>query len=770
MRVLLLLVLPLALTAVARAQSLDGSHIWTPLDGGQLRSARMGDPALPTDFKAFRLNQAAMTGLLQSAPRELSNSPEAVISLPMPDGTFGRFSVEHSLVVEPGLLAKYPELGATYRGRGIDDPTATARFDLLPSGFHSIILSSSGTVLIDPYLNRKTGEYITYYKDAGARNGSFECEVGEEEEFEVLSTPSKLDLAAFVPGAMAPEVMSGTQLRTYRLALAATNEYAVRVGTDTIAGTLAAQVLIVNRVNGVYERDLAIRMVVIANNDLIAFAGNNMGCTDAAACTGANDPYTNSSGSTMLAENVNTLNSVIGAANFDIGHVFSTGGGGVATLNGPCGGSKARGVTGLGTPLGDAFSIDYVAHEMGHQFGANHTFNGAAGNCAGGNRSGANAYEPGSGVTIMAYAGICGAQDLALNSIDTFHVRSIEAITAFSQSGGGSACGTITDTGNTLPEITGPGNFNIPINTPFSLTATASDADGDDVTYDWQQYDTGGAIGSSTVPNTDSDGIARPILRPYLPTIDGTRTFPSMQYILDNANVPPATTGGRLTGELLPAITRSMNFQVIARDNRAGAGGIRTATSVVTVSALSGPFAVTAPNSSTSFAGNSTQTVTWAAANTTLPPVSAAQVQIRLSTDGGNTFPHILSASTANDGSDTVTMPNTPTSTARVKIEAVGNIFFDISDTNFTITAGYEVAGSVFTPDARGLRNASVIMTDAAGASRTVVTSSFGFYSIGNLTPGQSYRVRVVSRKFRFAVRQLTASNNVSGFDFVGLE
>lgn len=221
------------------------------------------------------------------------------------------------------------------------------------------------------------------------------------------------------------------------------------MGSNTVAGTLAAQVLIMNRVNGVYERDLAIRMVMIANNDQIVYAGNNMNCpvgTGGTACTGANDPYTNNSGTAMLGENTTVLNQVIQTANYDIGHVFSTGGGGVATLNGPCGANKARGVTGLTNPVGDPFAIDYVAHQMGHQWGANHTFNSTTGSCGGGNRSATSAYEPGSGITIMAYAGICGNQNLALNSIDTFHVKSLEVIVAYSQTGNGNTCGVTTAT------------------------------------------------------------------------------------------------------------------------------------------------------------------------------------------------------------------------------------------------------------------------------------------------------------------------------------
>jgi hypothetical protein len=377
-------------------------------------------------------------------------------------GSVNRFVIEHSLVVEPGLLVRYPELGATYRGRGIDDPTATARFDFLPSGFHSIILSTKGTVMVDPVVEGDTVNYISYFKHDRPRTGSFSCGFRDPQSERGLNgviTPKAFDTEDLLPESNEPEVVSGTQLRTYRLALAADNEYCAAVGGNTIAGSLAAEVLIMNRVNGVYERDVAVHMNIIATNNLITFAGDNLTC-GGGACTSANDPYTNNDGIAMLGQNQSTIDSRIGNAGYDVGHVFSTGGGGVASLNGPCNaGNKAQGVTGLGNPVGDNFAIDYVAHEMGHQFGALHTFNSTTSNCGGGNRSGSAAYEPGSGITIMAYAGICGNQDMAQHSIDTFHIKSLEQIVNYTQSGSGNSCAVATGSGNTPPTVTGPGQL-----------------------------------------------------------------------------------------------------------------------------------------------------------------------------------------------------------------------------------------------------------------------------------------------------------------------
>ncbi len=662
----------------------SADKIWQEIDEAAIKRPEAERTALPGEYKVFRANKTNLNSTLNKAPTEFSDAArgsDVILTLPLPDGTFSRFKIQYSPIMEAELAAKYPEF-KSYIAQDIDNPRSTARISMSPTGFRAIIFAGYKTIIVDPYALGDSSNYISYDKAMLTDENNFTCLVGDDilnretEQYDFLELNSAPNL-----------ISNGGTLRTYRLAVAATAEYTNvfrQAGdSDTQAKTraLEQQVIIMTRVNGVYERDLSMRMILVAQNDLIIYTDSNT------------DPYSNTSGTTMLGENQTNLDAVIFPPNYEIGHVFSTGGGGVANISVPCrDSSKARGVTGLFNPRGDPFAIDYVAHEMGHQWGAHHTFNGSTGNCSDGNRVGSSAYEPGSGVTIMGYAGICSSQDLARNSIDTFHVKSIETILNYITNSQGN-CSVNTSTENTPPSVISVGgeSFNIPKETPFVLTATAADANIDNITYDWQQYDLGTT--TTTAPNSDSDGNARPIFRPFSPTAAGTRVFPSLQYVLNNANIPPSTYDcGRvspcMTGELLPSITRTMNFQVIARDNHSGGGGISTASVQVNVNGGSGPFQITAPNSAATFSAGSAQTVTWNVANTTAAPVSAANVRISLSTDGGQTFPFILRGAATNDGSETISIPVVETNSARIKVEAVGNIFFDISDTNFRITSG----------------------------------------------------------------------------------
>ena len=645
------------------AESEDG--LW--VDVAETEIAAVGERQIvPEHYRTLWLDATTLTAVLDRAPMENTEGAAVTLSMPLSTGGFGRFSVVEAPLMAPELAAKFPEF-KTYSGKGLDDTTATLRLSITPKGLHGMILSTSETVYIDPYQAGDQDHYISYVKH-GYRptdREPFQCHFQNHQSHDRLFAEPRIAL----------QLPSGSQLRTYRTAIAATGEYTQFHG-GTIPDALSAIVVAMTRVNAIYERDVAVRMVLVANNDQIIYTN------------GATDPYTNEDGFTMLGQNQSNVDNVIGSANYDIGHVFSTGGGGIAALESPCDNfSKAQGVTGLSAPIGDPFYVDFVAHEIGHQYGANHTFNGTQGSCAGGNRNASTAYEPGSGTTIMAYAGICTSDNIQPNSDDHFHVASLNEITNFITGIGVSGvadCSAKTATNNMLPSVdAGPANnpaYTLPINTPFSLTGSATDANGDTLTYAWEEYD----LGPAGAPNSPSGNA--PLFRSVSPTTSPTRTFPQLSDILNNTQT---------LGELLPTTSRNLTFQLTVRDNRADGGGINADILNLRTVASAGPFQVTSPNTAVNWTGNTNSTVSWDVANTDRSPVNCDNVNILLSTDGGNTFPATLLSQTPNDGSQSVTVPNMATANARVKVECVftgaGSTelsFFDMSNIDFTITSG----------------------------------------------------------------------------------
>lgn len=634
----------------------------------------------PEKYRGATLNVQAMKNFLWSLPSEksIANKQQApILELPMPDGSSAKFHIWESPIMEPGLAAKYPEI-KTFEGQGIDDPYATVHLDYNPYfGFSAQVLSVKGNTYIDPYSHGDINFYQSYYAADNKRNPAFICNTVQSSE-----TESKNLLRT-------EAICRGTQLYTYRLALACTGEYATAVSfpfTATVPITLAAMVTTVNRVDGVYESELDVKLVLVANTDQLIYLD------------GTTDPYTNNNGSSMLGQNQTNVDAVIGNTNYDIGHVFSTGGGGIAALGVVCeAGSKARGVTGAPNPVGDNFDIDYVAHEMGHEFGANHTFNSSAANCGGGNRNDETAYEVGSGTTIMAYAGICSSDDIQPHSDPFFHAASFDEIANYI-SGTGGSCAVISNTGNNIPVITSMSNngVNIPANTPFTLTATATDPDSDPLTYDWEEWD----LGPTTTWNGGNANSTSPLFKSRPPKTTGSRTFPDMSLILSNYSLTNSDLAGNVMGgnkgETLPTGSRTMNFKLTVRDNRAGGGGVTSGGTggcqtgfnspfSIHVVGGTGPFIETYPIGGETFVGGEIKTVTWNVAGTAAAPISAANVKISLSTDGGLTFPTVLAASVPNNGSADVTIPNVSTSTARIKIEAIGNIFFALTASNFIV-------------------------------------------------------------------------------------
>ncbi len=648
--------LAIVCTALSARAGLD--EYWQPVHP-QLVQAGGKQNLFPRQYKTYVLSTLALKNRLFA----LNENPQEgqVITLPTPDGGSRDFKIWQSSMMAPALAQKYPGI-KTFTGEATDDRRVTAKIDFSPAGFHAMIYDGNSTYFIDPYSDVEDGNYLCYYKKDYPRLSGMTCGVSGEES------------AALPDNTEGPTAgrTNGTQRKRYDLALACTGEYAAAVGgaTPTTASVLAQMVLIMNRVNGVYEREFAATMMLVANTDTLVFLN------------AATDPYTNNDPNALLTQNQTTVTARIGTANYDIGHVFSTGGGGLASLGVLCNNSfKAQGETGLPNPVGDAFAIDYVAHEMGHQFGSDHTFNSSLGSCSG-NGNSTMAFEPGSGSTIMAYAGICGTDDLQSNSDAYFHAVSLRNITTFINNvATGGSCPTLTastNVPNTYPHFTQ--SYSIPLWTPFELTAPAvTDATVDTLTYCWEEWDLGGFGLAWNASNN-----LMPFFRSFTPSTSPTRVFPTINQLLAG--------NYSYKGERLPNAARTLKFILTTRDVYQGWGCFNSSfdTDTITLNVVSpgtDTFKVTSQATATTWTNGSTQTVTWAVANTTAAPINAANVSIYLSVDSGKTFPYTLAANVPNNGSASVTIPGVlPASNkARVKVKAANNVFFQLNRSNITI-------------------------------------------------------------------------------------
>jgi len=633
---------------------------------GALTVQQATPPALHSAaYRAFSVDGAALAAWLETAPAAASEAGE--ISLPMPDGTLRAFRAWSTPVMPAELSRKYPGI-YTLTATAVDNPAVTAKLDWSPAyGFRAMILDGARTVFIDPYSGVSDGRVISYFRKDYSRASAdlMRCEVTDDDIPATLSEP----------GTAGAQKLHGATRRTYRLAVACTGEYSAAVTTGqnppvplTKANVLARVVTSVNRVNGVYENELAITLTLIPNNDTLIYLN------------GTTDPYSNGNGSTMLGQNQTNVTTIIGTANFDMGHVFSTGGGGVAVA-GVCNtNNKARGVTGQTNPVGDPFDIDYVAHEMGHQFSASHTFNSTAGSC-GGNGVSSSAFEPGSGSTIMAYAGICPLDNLQPNSDAYFHARSLDQITNYITTGTASTCPVATPTGNDIPVVPAfdfQDTLYIPLETHFELTAPVAQTTlaSAPLTYCWEQYNAGSL---ATFANTTAVG---PLFRSYRPDTVRTRVFPRLA-----ATVLNVTNDN--VGEKLPTVARTLRFTLTVRDVYNGIGAFSWAEDTIQMRAVNtgAPFRVTSQGAviPTPYLGASTQTVTWDVAGTTAAPVNAATVDIFYSLDSGYTYPYALATGVPNNGSAQVVLPNVTTLAGRIKVKAANNVFFDLNNAAFPV-------------------------------------------------------------------------------------
>lgn len=641
---------------------------WNAVPAERLESAPKVDrDSHPTAFKLFHVDYNELKAKLAQAPsRDSGVESNVVVQFPAPNGELSRFKIYEASVMHPELAARYPEI-QSYVGQNLDAPAETIRISTTIFGLHMMASTANGTYYIDPY-TKDLSNYIVYEKSKLKTTRVRQCLVEDTpESTEGLRMASESMLA------------SDGKFRTYRMAMACTIEYAAfhisAAGLNAAAplslrkaAVLAAMNVTVARLNQVYERDMSLTLQLVPNNDIIIFV--------------TSDTFNNTDATVLINQSQSVIDANIGSFNYDIGHTVSTGGGGLAQSPSVCLTGKARGITGSPAPVGDPFDIDFVAHEVGHQFGASHTFNGIGGNCDPTTRAAAFAVEPGSGSTIMAYAGICSPVDVQPNSDAHFHAVSIAQMVAHITGAGNCVAGV--NNNNAVPVANAGANFTIPKGTAFILKGSATDANNPNtLTYCWEQ--TNNEISTQPPVATSTSG---PNFRSFPPSTSPNRYMPKFADVMAG-NLTPAW-------EVVPNVARTMNFALTVRDNAPTNGGQTHRDDMVVTVANVGPFRITYPDQTNVNLGVGTaQTITWDVAGTTGNGINTSNVNILISTDNGATFTTLL-ANTPNDGTETVTLPAVAAPYCRIMIESVGNIFYALSK-SFAMGYTVEVTCNTYT-------------------------------------------------------------------------
>ncbi len=656
MNKLLLLTALVMLPFITTAQT-----IWQPANNSQLdKIADHLRPIQPNKYDVYEIDVNALADRLTNAVDRFSGGAAINIDFPLENNQFETFGVYTSGTVSPELQAQYPKI-TSFVGQSHQNPLNKIYFTITSKGFHGLVTGEK--ILYMDHFSKVSPESIMVYNRKNlnrASDDNFECHTQDEVDSLVMEEiESNLTTKAF----------RDRVFRTYEIAIAATAEYTAyhddgdASNGNAVADALAAIVVTLTRVNSVYELEMSMRFSLIGNNSSIIYTNSQT------------DPYSNYSGSAMLGENQTNLNNVIGSSNFDIGHVFSTGGGGIAGTS-PCGSGKARGVTGIVTPEFDPFDIDYVCHEIGHQYGASHTFyNG----CFGGSPS-SQPFETGSASTIMGYAGIC-APNVQDNSDAYFHAVSLEQM-HFSIDN--DICDDEINPNSANPSAPESNDLIekfLPISTPFKLTAASGQAPdpGEVYTYNWEQWDTGIYADTGAPQPPVSTNTAGPMFRSKFATTNPTRYFPNLEEVLNGTDD---------IWETLNSVSRDMRFVCTIRDNNINGGQTDQGEVIVKPRTVVGPFVVNTPLSTEIWHEGETKSVTWDVAGTNRVEL-ATEVNILLSLDGGYTYPVTLAAAVGNIGSANVTIPvGTKTDNARIMVEAVGNYFFNVNNGNFKIKEG----------------------------------------------------------------------------------
>lgn len=666
---------------------------------------RIRDTQYSENQKLVTFDSEVFSQLLANVSDVKLNQPGIEIQFPNINGELERFLVWESSNFEADLQSRFPEIRA-FAGKGITDPSARLNFSFSPYGIQTMVVrADKGSEYIEPY-TKDNSIYVIF--DSATRTKerlSFNCNTEDVELNQSVSD-----------GAAAKA--SNQVYKTLRLALSCTGEYAQYFG-GTVSKALSAMNATMTRVNGILEIDLAVKLLMIDNTSIIYTSPSS---DPYSPVVGGNAP--NSWGSELQT----TLTNEVGESNYDIGHLFgaSGGGGNAGCVGCVCvNGQKGSAYTSPSNnkPQGDTFDIDYVVHEMGHQLGANHTF--SYGGVSGSENTSYN-IEPGSGSTIMGYAGITGATDVQSHSDPYFAYRSIAQIqTNLAQPSKNCAISYNSSTSpayaNMKPAVSSGASYSIPAGTAFKLVGSGSGTEGETLTYCWEQNNDATIVtpDDSFPSPTKTDG---PNFRSLLPSLSPVRYMPPLKDVLEGNLFP--------TWEMISTVSRSLNFTLTVRDNAPGGGQTNTSSSLITVVDTGSAFAVTSPSiEDVSWELGSTQTITWNVAGTTGNGINTSNVNILLSTDGGQTFSIVLASNTNNDGSETIIMPNEASPYCRIMIEAVGNLFYAVSP---NVALGYSFSNICTTYT----NNASMSIPDGAGinVAGTTVSKSISVPLTGILT------------------------------------
>ncbi|MGB1351893.1 MAG: reprolysin-like metallopeptidase [Luminiphilus sp.] len=597
----------------------------------------------PSESRLLKFNLAQLRDAL-------SGAAATNIMLPDPYGGAVEFALRPSSVMPKQLATRYPEIRA-FEGVALHDSATTIRLELSSKGLTAQVLGAGNRWLIDPVkgLSPEFARSYKYSKSFHTKDEAF-CELESTGVFGGGSAPSNR-----FKGTTRRAKSTGESVKTYRLAVATTGEYGVYHG-GTTASALEAVVATINRVDGIFASELAIRFQLVDDNDAVVFADP------------ATDPFTgNDDAGTLIDESQAQIDLLIGTENYDVGHTLSTGAGGLAGLGVVCReGGKAEGVTGSSRPEGDFFDVDYVAHELGHQFAADHTWNGSNGGCGPQQRGPDSAYEPGSGSSIMSYAGLCGADNIASAVDALFHHQSFDQIIGYTTEGIGSVCGSDAVSGNTAPQVDAGSDYVVPKQTPLVVSGSATDQEQGSLLYSWEQRDLG-----PQAALTDPDDGRFALFRMLDSASSPERYLPALATVV---------SGTPDLSERIPQVAREMTMRLTVKD---GAGGVQSDDIVVSIDGDSGPFEVVSPNGGEQV-GRS-KTVEWDTGFTEQAPVSASMVEIYLSTNDGVSFDQLIDT-VDNTGSANINFPaGIQSQDARLMIKGAGNIFYDVSDAAFQL-------------------------------------------------------------------------------------